>query len=158
MAVTMSRFTDVFRAEAAKALPGATPGELSLAAWAAWATGSFFNILAYLGLVLALAALGAVAWRQLGVPAEFRPLRQLIGAVLGGYLAVRTAGFLVLSLAGLDGRVLLEWLARPEPSLLLAAAALGLLLRRNHPGLGTVRTAVCAVLPVAVLGLLQAAL
>ncbi|MFI0983302.1 hypothetical protein ACH4SP_40625 [Streptomyces sp. NPDC021093] len=158
MGATMSRFTDVFRTEAAKKLPDATPGELSLATWSAWAASSFFNVLAYLALVLALGALGAVICRQFGARADFRPLRQLVGTVLAGYLALRTAAFLVLTTADVNLHALLEGLSAPDPSLLLAAGALALTIRRAHPGLGAARLGTAAVLPVAALGLLQAVL
>lgn len=156
LALLMGRFLGVYQEEASRKLTDATAGELDVAVWAAWATAWLFNSVAYIVLALAIGALGAAGCRWWGVQADFRRLRHLLGAVIAGYLAVRTGVLLLASLAGAEDRTVLSWLSAPEPGLAVLAVVIGVLLRRIAPGLGWPRTAACAALPAAALALLMA--
>ncbi|MGG2462040.1 hypothetical protein ACO0M4_19825 [Streptomyces sp. RGM 3693] len=156
--VLMGRFWDLYRSAAADKLPRGTAGQLDVAAWAAWATSWLFNGVAYGVLALALGALGAACCRWAGATGDFRGLRWTVGAVAAGYLALRLAVFLVLSLAGADDRALLDWLSASEPSLLLLWAATAVVLRRAAPELRPLHTAWCAGAPALLLGALFAVL
>ncbi|MGD3108213.1 hypothetical protein, partial [Streptomyces sp. YGL11-2] len=137
--VLMWQFWDLYRSEAVSKLPGGTAGQLDVAAWAAWATSSLFNGVAYLVLVLALGALGAACCRWAGATVDFRGLRWAVGAVTAGYLALRLGMFVLLSLAGASDRTLLDWLSAPEPSLLLLVAVTAVVLGRAAPELRPLR-------------------
>ncbi|MEI7033976.1 hypothetical protein [Streptomyces pratensis] len=158
LAVFLFQHRAVFRAELLQALPDATGQETALGVWSALAAGVFFNLLVYTAMVFGLGALAATACRAAGATAGFRPLRQTLGAVLAAYFVLRTTVFVLLSCTGLAGRELLSWLPRPDPGLLALAVLTTLVLRRRAPELGPVRTALCALAPALLLGLLQAVL
>ncbi|MBA3489373.1 MAG: hypothetical protein H0T78_07485, partial [Longispora sp.] len=143
--VLMYRFLGFFRSAVADKLPDASAGQLDVAAWAAWAMGWLFNAVGYIALVLILGALSAACCRWLSAKADFRGLRLASGAVLASYLAARVGVFIGLSLSGVGERTLLSWLSDPEPSLLLLAAALTVVLRRTAPELSWARAAGSAV-------------
>jgi hypothetical protein len=148
----MARFTDLYRVEAARAVPEASAAELSIAAWSAWAFSSFINVVTLGAAVLLLSAAGAAASRWLGASLSFRELRPSFGAAVSGYLALRVLMCLAASTAGASDSSVIAALSTPDPSLLLLAGGCALLLHRLGSRLSKGRIAVAALIPSALLG------